>query len=468
MDTSVANDFMKDTEVEYIDFRFTDPRGKVHHVTMHRDAVDEDALAEGLMFDGSSIDGWKEINQSDTVMLPDLSTAFVDPFFCQKTIAVFCDILEPSTMQPYSRDPRSTAKRAEVHLAATGIGDYAYFGPEAEFFAFDSVRFDISPYRVAVELDGNESANNDWKDFEFGNQAHRPGLKGGYMPLPPLDSGHDMRGEMLSTLKNIGIEVEKHHHEVAPNQHELGIKFNTLIKSCDSMQIYKYVVHNVARAYGKTATFMPKPVYGDNGSGMHVNQSIYKGSTPVFSGNLYADLSEESLYYIGGILKHARALNAFTNPSTNSYKRLIPGYEAPVLLAYSANNRSAACRIPYTTSPKTKRVEMRFPDPTANVYLAFSAMLMAGLDGIQNKIHPGEAIDKDLYALPPEELEDIPTVCASLREALAALKDDHTFLLKGDVFSEDQIQAYIQLKMHEAAEYDSVPHPIEFKNYYSS
>lgn len=458
---------LKEKEAEYVDLRFTDPRGKLQHVTVDIGSVDEDMFADGIMFDGSSIAGWKAINESDMVLMPDPSTAVMDPFYAQNTVQIFCDILEPGTGEPYNRDPRSTAKKAMAYLAATGIGDNAYFGPEAEFFVFDDVRFEVSPHRVAAEVDSADMMSNSWTEYETGNMGHRPRVKGGYFPVNPIDSGQDMRSEMLSTMKKMGVPVEKHHHEVASAQHELGYKFGAMVKAADNLQLYKYCIHNVAHAYGKSATFMPKPVKDDNGTGMHVHQSIWKDGQPLFAGNQYADLSEECLHYIGGVLRHAKALNAFTNPSTNSYKRLIPGFEAPVLLAYSARNRSAACRIPYSQSPKGKRIETRFPDPTANPYLAFAALMMAGLDGIENKIHPGEPMDKDLYALPPEELKDIPTVCGSLREALDALATDHGFLLKGGVFTTDQIEAYAELKWEEVYNYEHTPHPAEFDMYYS-
>jgi glutamine synthetase len=458
---------IKDKEVKYVDVRFTDPRGKWQHVTFDLMMVDEEFLNEGTMFDGSSIAGWKAINESDMLLKPDLETAVIDPFFAQTTLILICDVLEPTTGQPYGRDPRSIAKAAEAFVNSSGIGDSTYFGPEAEFFIFDDVRFDVTMNSGYYYLDSKESAANTGTEYPEGNLGHRPKVKGGYFPVPPIDSEQDMRSEMLAVMRDMGIQPEKHHHEVASAQHELGFKFNTLTKCGDYMQIYKYVIHQVAQAYGKTATFMPKPVYGDNGSGMHVHQSIWKAGKPLFAGSGYADLSDTALYYIGGIIKHAKALNAFTNPTTNSYKRLVPGYEAPVLLAYSARNRSASCRIPYVNSPKGKRVEVRFPDPAANPYLAFSAMLMAGLDGIQNKIHPGEAMDKNLYDLPPDELAAVPTVCGSLREAMVSLKADHEFLLKGDVFGKDMIESYIDLRMEEVMAFETTPHPIEFKMYYS-
>jgi len=458
---------IKDEGVEYLDIRFTDPRGKMQHVTAIVDIVDEDWFEEGWMFDGSSIAGWKSIENSDMKLMMDCSSAYIDPFYAQKTMAIFADVVEPDTGEAYERDPRGTAKKAEAYLKSSGIGDMSYFGPEAEFFVFDNVRYDVSMERVAYEVDAADSPWNSWTEYEMGNTGHRPGVKGGYFPVNPTDAGQDMRSEMLSTMKQIGMKVDKHHHEVAASQHELGMIFGSLTEQADNLQKYKYVIHNVAAAYGKSATFMPKPIAGDNGTGMHVNMSIWKDGKPLFAGNGYADLSDEALFFIGGILKHAKALNAFTNPSTNSYKRLIPGFEAPVLRAYSARNRSGCVRIPWTESPKAKRVEARFPDPAANPYLCFAALLMAGLDGIENKIHPGEPSDKDLYDLPPEELADIPTVCGSLREALDALKEDHAFLLKGDVFSESQIEGYIDLKMDENIEYEHTPHPVEFKLYYS-
>ena len=457
----------KDEDLRWIDLRFTDPKGKWQHLTMDAENLDDDMLEDGIMFDGSSIAGWKDINDSDMTLKPDLSTGVMDPFSAQPSLILFCDILDPSTGQAYNRDPRSTAKKAEEYLKFTGIGDTAYFGPEAEFFMFDDVRFDTGYGFGFYEVDDVESPHNSGSDFEGGNMGHRPGPKGGYFPVPPVDSASDIRGEMVTVMKEMGLPMDKHHHEVAPSQHELGMMFGTLLQTADRLQILKYCVHQVAHTYGKTATFMPKPIQGDNGSGMHTHQSLWKGKKPLFAGNGYADLSELALFYIGGIIKHARALNALTNGTTNSYKRLTPGFEAPVLLAYSSRNRSASCRIPYTTSPNGKRVEVRFPDPSANPYLAFSAMLMAGLDGIQNKLHPGDAMDKDLYSLPPEELKDVPTVAGSLREALTELDRDRAFLKKGDVFSDDQIDAYLALKWQEVTDFELSPHPIEFQMYYS-
>ncbi len=458
---------LKDEDIPFVDLRFTDPRGKWQHLAMAAHMIEEETFTDGVMFDGSSIAGWKDINESDMALVPDPKSAVMDPFAAQNSLILFCDVMEPSTGEAYGRDPRSTAGRAEQYLKYTGTGDEAFFGPEAEFFVFDDVRYDVSMNNVFYAIDQEEGPYNAGRQYEGGNVGHRPPIKGGYFPVPPVDSLSDLRAEMLTLMSEMGIETEKHHHEVAPSQNELGMKFNTLVRGADDMQIYKYVVHNVAHSYGKSATSMPKPVIDDNGSGMHVHQSIFKDGKPVFAGNGYADLSDNALYYIGGIIKHARALNAFTNPLTNSYKRLIPGFEAPVLLAYSARNRSASCRIPYTTSPNGKRVEVRFPDPGANPYYAFAGMLMAGLDGIENKIHPGDPMDKNLYDLPPEELEGVPTVCGSLRQALDALSADRDFLKKGDVFSDDQIDGYLDLKWEEVYAFEHTPHPVEFSMYYS-
>ena len=465
--TKYILDLIKENDVKFVDFRFTDSLGKWHHVTQAVETVDKDLLTQGIMFDGSSIGGWQSIDESDMLLLPDLTTAVMDPFYAQPTLILNCDVLDPGTGKPYDKDPRSIAKRAQSYLEKSGIADTAYFGPEAEFFIFDDVKFESTMFKSSIELNSEEAPNASGKHFEHGNCGHRPEVKGGYFPVNPVDSTQDLRSEMLTVLKDMGVEIEKHHHEVAPCQSELGIKYNSLIKSADSMQTYKYVVKNVAHAYGKTATFMPKPIYGDNGSGMHVHQSLWKDGKPLFLGKGYANLSDTALYYIGGIIKHARALNAFTNPSTNSYKRLVPGFEAPVLLAYSARNRSASCRIPFVTNLKATRVEVRFPDPLANPYLAYSAMLMAGLDGIKNKIHPGEAMDKDLYSLPPKELKKIPTVCGSLREALEALDKDRKFLTQGGVFTDQMIEDYIELKMEEVYRFEHTPHPVEFLMYYS-
>ena len=458
---------ISDESVEYVDIRFTDPRGKLQHVTVMADQVDSDFIDEGFMFDGSSIAGWKSIEASDMKLMIDTDSAYVDPFYAEKTLCVQCSVVEPDTGEAYERDPRGTAEKAEAYLKSSGVGDVAYMGPEAEFFLFDNVKFSNEMNKVSFEVDALDAAWNTDTDYEMGNTGHRPGVKGGYFPVNPIDDGQDIRSEMLSTMKRLGMKVDKHHHEVASCQHELGLIFNSLTKQGDELQKYKYVIHNVAQAYGKSATFMPKPVAGDNGTGMHVNMSIWKGGKPLFAGDKYADLSQEALYYIGGILKHAKSLNAFTNPSTNSYKRLIPGFEAPVLRAYSARNRSGCVRIPWTESPKAKRVEARFPDPSSNPYLCFSALLMAGLDGIKNKINPGEAMDKNLYDLPAEELADIPTVCGSLREAIEELQKDHDYLLAGNVFTKDQIDGYIELKMEEIESYEHTPHPVEYGMYYS-
>ena len=467
-DVKKVLDLIEEKEVKYVDFRFTDPRGKWQHLSHHVRTVDEGLLIDGIMFDGSSIAGWKAINESDMTLLPDLSTAVMDPFSSQSQLIIVCDIAEPGTGQAYPRDPRSTAKKAEAYLAQSGIGDTAYFGPEAEFFVFDDARFKTGMQGAAYELDSEEGPYNSFKTYPEGNSGHRPAIKGGYFPVPPVDSAGDMRAEMLSTMLDMGLAVEKHHHEVAPSQHELGATFETLVKAADCMQIYKYVVHNVAHAYGKTATFMPKPIKGDNGSGMHVHQSIWKEGKPTFAGSGYADLSDTALYYIGGIIKHAKALNAITNPGTNSYKRLVPGFEAPINLAYSSRNRSAACRIPLVTNPKARRVEVRFPDPTTNPYLAFAAMLMAGLDGVQNKIHPGDPVDKNLYDLPPAQAKKIQNVCSSLDMAIDHLNRDREFLTKGGVFSDDMLDAYCALKMEEVTRFRMTTHPVEFDMYYSS
>ena len=454
-------------EIEWVDLRFTDPKGKWQHLTMAQNAVSEDELTDGFMFDGSSIEGWKAINESDMVLKPDLDASYIDPFSATPMMILFCDIVEPDTGELYARDPRSCAKRAETYLQSTGLGDTVYVGPEAEFFMFDDVRFNTGYNESYFRIDDIELPTNTGREYESGNLAHRPRAKGGYFPVAPVDSAVDIRAEMVSTMLEMGLPCDKHHHEVAAGQHELGLTYGTLVTTADRMQIYKYVVHMVAHAYGKTATFMPKPIKEDNGSGMHTHFSIWNEGKPLFAGNGYAGLSDMCLYFIGGVIKHARSLNAFTNPSTNSYKRLVPGYEAPVLLAYSSRNRSASCRIPYGTGAKAKRVEIRFPDALANPYLAYAALLMAGLDGIQNRLHPGEAMDKNLYDLPPAELAEVPTVCASLREALDSLKADHEYLLKGDVFTADQIESYIELKMGDVARWEMTPSPVEYDMYYS-
>jgi glutamine synthetase len=459
---------MKDKEIEYIDLRFTDPRGKLQHLTMDATIVDDEMLNEGVFFDGSSIAGWKAINESDMILKPDLNRKIIDPFSSHNTLILFCDILDAVKKNSYERDPRGIARKAEVYLKSTGIGDRAYFGPEPEFFVFDDVRYKNDMNETSFAIDSIEGPYNTGKKYENGNMGHRPGIKGGYFPVPPVDSAQDMRGEYLKGLRDVGIKVEKHHHEVAPSQHELGMYFSTLVDQADNVQLYKYIVHMVSHSFGKTATFMPKPVKGDNGSGMHTHQSIWKGKTPVFSGDKYAGLSTTALHYIGGILKHAKAINAFSNATTNSYKRLIPGFEAPVLLAYSARNRSASCRIPITLSKNGARCEVRFPDGAGNPYLTFSAMLMAGLDGIKNKIDPGKPLDEDLYALPESKVKNIPTVCGSLREAMESLDRDRGFLKQGGVFSDDQIDAFIALKFEEIYNLEHTPHPMEFEMYYSS
>ncbi len=459
---------IKDNGVKFVDFRFTDTHGKEQHVSVPSHTIDTDLFTEGKMFDGSSITGWKGINDSDMILMPDPDTAVMDPFTDEPSLILVCDVIEPTTGQGYGRDPRSVAKRAEAYLKSTGIADAVFFGPEPEFFVFDDVRWGATMSGAFYKVDSDEAEWNSGKIYEDGNIGHRPGLKGGYFPVPPVDSLNDLRAAMCLAMEEMGVITEVHHHEVATaGQCEIGTQFNTLVKRADWNQILKYCVHNVAHIYGKTATFMPKPLVGDNGNGMHVHQSLAKDGQNLFSGDEYGGLSETALYYIGGIINHAKALNALTNASTNSYKRLVPGFEAPVLLAYSARNRSAAIRIPYVTSPKARRIEVRFPDPTANPYLAFSAMMMAGLDGIQNKIHPGESSDKDLYDLPPEELKDIPTVCASLEEALENLDQDRAFLTIGDVFTDDLIDAYIGLKMEEVTRMRMTTHPVEFDMYYS-
>ena len=461
-------DLISKNDVSWVDLRFTDTKGKEQHVSVPSNTVDEDFFEGGKMFDGSSISGWKGINESDMILMPDDSTAVLDPFTDDPTVILRCDIVEPDTMQGYERDPRSIAKKAEAYLVSTGVGDTAFFGPEPEFFVFDDVKWNVDMSGASYSINAEEAAWSSSLDFEDGNTGHRPRVKGGYFPVPPVDSLHDIRAAMCSAMEQMGLDVEVHHHEVGTaGQCEIGIKFNTLVSKADEVQILKYCVFNVAHAYGKTATFMPKPVVGDNGSGMHCHQSIAKGGENTFAGDGYAGLSDTALYYIGGTIKHAKALNAFTNASTNSYKRLVPGFEAPVMLAYSARNRSASIRIPYEPSPKGKRIEVRFPDPTANPYLAFAALLMAGLDWIQNKIHPGDAADKDLYDLPPEEAANIPTVASSLEMALDALDADRGFLTAGGVFSDDMIDAYIELKREEVERLNMTTHPAEFDMYYS-
>ena len=459
---------MKDNEVKFIDFRFTDPRGKEQHVSVPAHTLDEGTFEEGKMFDGSSIEGWKGINESDMIMMPDPSTATMDPFCEEATMNISCDIIEPATMQGYERDPRSIAKRAEEYLKSTGIADTAYFGPENEFFVFDSVSWQDEMGKCSYQIGSEEASWSSGNQTESGNLGHRPTVKGGYFPVPPVDSLQDLRSAMCLVMEDMGVPTEVHHHEVATaGQCEIGTVFNTLVKKADEVQKTKYAIHNVAHAYGKTATFMPKPLVGDNGNGMHVHQSLAKDGVNLFTGDLYGGLSETALFYIGGIIKHAQALNAFANASTNSYKRLVPGFEAPVMLAYSARNRSASIRIPYVMNPKGRRIEVRFGDNTANPYLCFAAMLMAGLDGIENKIHPGDAMDKNLYDLPPEEEAAIPQVAHSFDQALAALNADRAFLTKGGVFTDDQIDGYLELKNEEVQRLRQATHPVEFDMYYS-
>ena len=459
---------IEENGVKFIDFRFTDTHGKEQHVSVPAHTMDESVFEEGKMFDGSSIAGWKGINESDMILMPDPSTAVMDPFFDDPTLIIRCDILEPATGEGYERDPRSIAHRAEAYLKSTGVADTAYFGPEPEFFVFDDVRWGNTMQGSFFKIDSDESSWNSEKVFEDGNIGHRPGVKGGYFPVPPVDSLQDLRSAMCLTMEEMGVETEVHHHEVATaGQCEIGTLFNTLVKRADDNQVMKYCIHNIAHAYGKTATFMPKPVVGDNGNGMHVHMSLAKDGENIFSGDEYGGLSETALYYIGGVIKHAKALNAFCNASTNSYKRLVPGFEAPVMLAYSARNRSASIRIPFVSNPKGRRIEVRFPDPTANPYLAFSALMMAGMDGILNKIHPGDAMDKDLYDLPAEEANNIPKVAASFEEALEALDNDRDFLKAGGVFTDDVIDGFIDLKMEEVTQLRMSTHPVEFDLYYS-
>ncbi len=459
---------IQENEVKFVDLRFTDTKGKEQHISIPAHQIDADFFEEGKMFDGSSVAGWKGINESDMVMMPDASSAVLDPFTEDATLNIRCDILEPATMQGYDRDPRSIAKRAEDFMRSTGIADTVLIGPEPEFFLFDDVKFATDMSGSFFKIDDVEAAWNTGSDYEEGNKGHRPGVKGGYFPVAPVDSSQDIRSAMCLIMEEMGLVVEAHHHEVATaGQNEIATRFNTLTTKADEIQIYKYVVHNVAHAFGKTATFMPKPLVGDNGSGMHVHQSLAKDGVNLFAGDKYGGLSETALYYIGGIIKHARAINAFANPSTNSYKRLVPGFEAPVMLAYSARNRSASIRIPVVPSPKARRIEVRFGDPAANPYLAFAAMLMAGLDGIKNKIHPGEAMDKDLYDLPAEEAAEIPTVAYSLKDALAELDADREFLTAGGVFSDDFIDSYIALKSQDVEKVNMTTHPVEFELYYS-
>ncbi|MBP0604314.1 MULTISPECIES: glutamate--ammonia ligase [Aeromonas] len=459
---------IQEHEVKFVDLRFTDTKGKEQHVSIPAHQVDEDFFEDGKMFDGSSIGGWKGINESDMVLMPDAASAKLDPFTEETTLNIVCDVLEPATMQGYDRDPRSIAKRAEDFLKSSGIADTVLFGPEPEFFMFDNITFSNTMGHSFVKIESEEAAWNSGTEYEHGNKGHRPFVKGGYFPVAPVDSSQDIRAAMCLVLEEMGQVVEAHHHEVATaGQNEIATRFNTLTLKADEVQVLKYVIHNVAHAYNKTVTFMPKPMFGDNGSGMHCHQSLAKDGVNLFAGDLYGGLSEMALHYIGGIIKHAKAINAFANPTTNSYKRLVPGYEAPVMLAYSARNRSASIRIPVVPSPKARRIEVRFPDPAANPYLAFAAQLMAGLDGIINKIHPGDAMDKNLYDLPPEEAAEVPTVAGSLDEALAALDADREFLTRGGVFSDDFINSYLELKQHDVDRVRMTPHPLEFELYYS-
>jgi len=466
--SKLVQELIRDHEVRYIDLRFTDTRGKEQHVTIPADQADDDFFKDGKMFDGSSISGWKGINESDMVLMPEPDSAVIDPFYDESTLNIRCDVLEPATMQGYERCPRSLAKRAEAYLKSTGVADTAYFGPEPEFFIFDDVRWGDDLSGAFYEIDSEEGCWNSDRMSEDGNIGHRPGMKGGYFPVPPVDSQQNIRSAMCTILEEMGVKVEVHHHEVATaGQAEIGTAFNTLVRKADELQILKYCVQNVAHGFGKTATFMPKPLVGDNGNGMHVHQSLGKDGSNLFTGEKYGGLSDLALHYIGGIFKHARAINAFSNAGTNSYKRLVPGFEAPVMLAYSARNRSAACRIPWVSNPKARRIEVRFPDSSGNPYFTFAAMMMAGLDGIQNKIDPGEPMEKDMYDLPPEEEQDIPTVCSSLEQAIEALDSDREFLTAGGVFTDDMIDGYIELKMDEINRFRMTTHPVEFDMYYS-
>ena len=469
MTASKIVDIIKNKEIKFVDLRFVDTRGKEHHITIPSSLINEDFLTKtGKAFDGSSIAGWKGINESDMLLMPDTDSYFIDPFYEEPTLCIRCGAVDPNTMTEYSRDPRCIARRAEQYLKSTGIADTAYFGPEPEFFLLDDVRWHIDARSASYSVDSEEGIWNSGKNYDIGNLGHRPGLKGGYFPVPPIDSSQNFRSAVCQILEELNIPVEAHHHEVATaNQNEIATKFNTLLAKADELLALKYVIFNLANTYGKTATFMPKPLAGDNGSGMHCHQSLFKDGKNIFAGELYSGLSETAMYYIGGILHHAKALNAFTNASTNSYKRLVPGFEAPVMLAFSARNRSAAIRIPHADSLKARRIEVRFPDPTANPYLAFSAMLLAGLDGIKNKLHPGDAMDKNLYNLPPEIASEIPTVCASLEEAISALNQDRQFLKEGGVFDDDFIDSYIDLKFEEIEKVNTTPNPVEFQLYYS-
>ncbi len=455
-------------QVEYVDLRFTDLRGKEHHVTLPQNKIDDAFFKYGKAFDGSSLCGFQDINESDLLLIPDLSTSAMDMFTEVPTMVIRCDVYNPITQAAYSRDPRGVAKRAEAYLAKSGIAEVCNFGQEVEFFIFDDVRWDIQMNGCFYKVDAEEAHWNTGKEMENGNLGHRPRIKGGYFPVPPVDSAHDLRSAMCTALMNMGLVPEVHHHEVATcGQNEITTRYSTLLHKCDEMLIFKYVVQNIAHMHNKTVTFMPKPLVGDNGSGLHCHQSLSTGGKNLFAGKEYAGLSEMALHYIGGIIKHARALNAFTNPTTNSYKRLVPGYEAPVTMVYSEGNRSAGIRIPRVFNDKEKRIEVRFPDAMSNPYLAFPAMLMAGLDGIRNKIHPGKAVDEDLYHLPAKKVKSFPSLASSLEQALDCLEKDMDFLLEGGVFNKELIEAYIAVKREEVTRVNMTTHPVEFDMYYS-
>ena len=460
--------YVKNEGVEIVDVRFCDLPGIMQHFTVPVSSFGPEVFEDGLAFDGSSVRGFQQIHESDMKLLPDPTSAYIDEFRTAKTLVINFFVHDPLTGEAYSRDPRNIARKAQEYLKSTGIADTAFFAPEAEFYVFDDVRFETKSNGAHYSIDSVAGAWNTGRVEDGGNRGYKVRYKGGYFPVAPTDHFGELRDDITLALERSGLIVERAHHEVGTaGQAEINFRFDELLKAADDVMKFKYIVKNKAWEAGKTATFMPKPIFGDNGSGMHCHQSIWKDGKPVFAGNKYADLSETCLHYIGGIIKHAKAINAFTNPSTNSYKRLVPGYEAPVLLAYSARNRSASCRIPYTANPKAKRVEVRFPDPMANPYLGFAAMLMAGLDGIKNKIDPGPAMDKDLYDLPREELKQIPTVCGSLREALESLDKDRAFLKAGGVFDDDFIDSFIELKMEDVMRFEMTPHPVEFDMYYS-
>ncbi len=462
-------DMIKENDVKWADLRFTDTHGKEQHVTIPASRIDEDFFTDGETFDGSSIAGWKGINDSDMLLMPQEDGFYMDPFTNDPTIIIRMMIVEPATMESYEKDPRGIAKKAEAYLKSTGVADSAFFGPEPEFFIFDDVRWGSDMSGSFVKINSDESAWESEAVVEGGNLAHRPRVKGGYFPVPPVDTLHEVRADICAMAEAMGLKLEAHHHEVAAaGQCELAVAGNTLTAKADEVQILKYAVHNTCQALGKTATFMPKPIVGDNGTGMHINQSLSKDGKNIFAGDVYSGLSQEALWYLGGLMKHARALNAFCNPGTNSYKRLVPGFEAPTFIAYSGKNRSCSIRIPYAQSERSRRVELRFPDPTANPYLAFSACLMAGLDGIMNKIDPGEPAEKDLYDLEPEEEAEYDNLCASLEEALDALDKDREFLTAGGVFTDEAIDSYIELKMEEVTRLRATTHPIEFDMYYSA